>query len=315
MAKDKPKTAMAALLDFSTEQDGPIEEPMPVAIRPTFQVQQNINENIGRLIEIEPSQCKLWRYADRPNDELGDLEALAKSLKDHGQQEPILVRPTAEDSQQPYEIIFGNRRWRAASLADIKIQAICKPITDQQAALYQKEENENRKELSDYARAISYRAQIDGGVFKSETELSKFLGISKQSLNDLMAYLRVPENIRIAIRGFKYLPKSTVIKIATCAKNKDYADAIMMLSEKISSKSINATNLEKKLQEYLSPKMASTTDVYVKKNDDGKSIFKFKRQANGSIVITIGRAVALTLDENNLMDQFADAIEASRNHT
>lgn len=325
MAKNKPKSAMASLLDFSNA----IEETEDLKLFETkdeslsradiFPTSESIevenktsqDDKLGRLIMIDPAQCKLWRYADRPNDELGDLQTLAKSLKEHGQQEPILVRPTTKDSKHPYEIIFGNRRWRAAQLAEIKLQAICKPITDQEAALFQKEENENRKELSDYARATSYRSQIDGGVFKSETELSKFLGISKQTLNDLMSYLRVPENIRIAIRGFKFLPKSTVIKIASLSKQKDQAEAIIALADKISTKKINASNIERKVQECISPKLVNAVDVYIKRDENGKSIFKLKHQANGSIAITIPRPVATKLDENKLMDQLNEIITRS----
>lgn len=270
--------------------------------------------NDNRLITIDPNDCVLWPFSDRPSDELGDIAALAESLKEHGQQEPVLVRQNKQHNQYHYEIIFGNRRWRAAQIAGIKLLAICKDVSDQQASLCQKEENENRKELSDYARAISYRAQIDGGVYKNEAELSKFLGISKQALSDLMAYLRVPESLREVIGNFKSLSKKMVTKLAALSKDKEILEVLLHLAPKISDQSITTTTLDKNIQAFLSPGIRKSKLIqssFEKRNSSGELTYKTTLQDTGDISLFIHRRVinaaqmeTLHLKFNHFLEQF-----------
>ena len=283
---------MAALLDF-TEQKTEAEI-LPVSktqadfsnIALKESVMQSFGDQSNHIITIDPNDCILWPFSDRPSDELGDIESLAKSLKEHGQQEPILVRENRQNTPHRYEIIFGNRRWRAAHFAHISVIAICKNISDQEASLCQKEENENRKELSDYARAMSYRAQIDGGVYRNETELSKFLGISKQALNDLMAYLRVPDVLRNAISHYKNLSKKMAIKLAVLSKNSDYLDVLLHLAPKISDQTITTTNIDQRVQSFLSP--GRNKKAFLLSHPEKRDpFFQTQLKSNGEAIIKV----------------------------
>jgi ParB family chromosome partitioning protein len=333
MSRKKPQSAMAALLDFAQTtvaepiiENPEIEKPRifstekkwhdVTAIENTPVVETRSNMQ-ATLLHINPEDCIVWRFSDRPSDELGDIDALAQSLKEHGQQEPILVRHNRQDTAHAYEVIFGNRRWRAAQIAKIKLIAICKDLTDQQAALCQKEENENRKELSDYARAMSYRAQLDGGVFKNESELSKVLGISKQALNDLMAYLRVPEPLREAISNYKSLSKKMVTKLASLSKDKDMLDVLMLLSPKISDQSVTTANLEKHIQSYLTPGVKRNPFVNAELqacDAEGKLLYKTRLQNNGEMTVQIARSVVHTQQMENLHQQFASFLKGFMNY-
>lgn len=324
MSRKKPQSAMAALLDFTDaavsvdtaiaetriSSDSNLWDAHATEQHNTMRSETMISEkNVSQLISIDPADCILWRFSDRPSDELGDIDSLAISLKEHGQQEPILVRKNTQKTQHRYEIIFGNRRWRAAQLAKIKLLAICKDISDQQASLFQKEENENRKELSDYARAMSYRAQIDGGIYKNEAELSKVLGISKQALNDLMAYLRVPEILRESIGSFKNLSKKMVTKLAALSKDKDILDVLMHLAPKISDQTVTTTTLDKHIQVFLSPgvkKNKLLQPVFEKKNQQGEIQFKTTVQNTGDIVVHINRRWVNPVQAEALHVKFAE---------
>ncbi|OGT46131.1 MAG: hypothetical protein A3E82_00505 [Gammaproteobacteria bacterium RIFCSPHIGHO2_12_FULL_38_11] len=314
MSRKKPQSAMAALLDFTEVPvlaetrissdanlwDKEAVETTKANIMNSYTkafVEQNTfsTEKVSsndQLITVNPDDCVLWAFSDRPSDELGDIHALAESLKVHGQQEPILVRENRKNNHHKYEIIFGNRRWRAAQIAGIKLLAICKDVSDQQASLFQKEENENRKELSDYARAMSYRAQIDGGIYKNEAELSKFLCISKQALNDLMAYLRVPELLREGISNFKNLSKKMVTKLAALSKDKEILDVLIHLAPKISDQSITTSTLDKHIQSFLLPgvrKQKLIQSSFEKRNTSGELIFKTVLQNTGDVSLLIQR--------------------------
>ncbi|OGT32625.1 MAG: hypothetical protein A3C44_04515 [Gammaproteobacteria bacterium RIFCSPHIGHO2_02_FULL_39_13] len=313
MSRKKPQSAMAALLDFTqnvTAENPAIEKEL---LQSVF-IEERMNDvALNQLIMIDPTDCILWRFSDRPSDELGDIDALACSLKEHGQQEPILVRKNRQNTSHAYEIIFGNRRWRAAQLANIKLIAICKDVDDQQAALFQKEENENRKELSDYARAMSYRAQLDGGVFKNETELSRVLGISKQALNDLMAYLRVPEALREMIGNYKSLSKKMVTKLAALSKDRAMLDVLILLAPKISDQSITTTTLDKHIQSYLSPgvkKNLLLNKEYEKRNASGQWLYKTKLHNNGEVLLHIARNTIAAHQMEMLHSQFSHFLES-----
>lgn len=291
MANNKPKSAMASLLDFASDNPvaSKIDKPVTQTYEYNIQQEEGDNKNINtanEIIELSPSDCVLWQFADRPQEELGDISQLAQSMKMHGQQEPALVRP-ASSGKYKYEIIFGNRRWRAAAQVDIKLLAVVKELNDKEAARCQKEENENRQHLSDYARALSYRSQIDSGVFSTEKELAQYLGISKQTLNDIMAYLRVPAEIRESISNFRYLSKSMVIKLAFLAKKKENIIKISKLGLKISEGKVTTGNIEKLLdgddKECTTPHDGST--LHLEKNHSGEVLFKAKKKSNRRVVI------------------------------
>ena len=306
MSRKKPQSAMAALLDFS---DNTLSEDITTTVVESDEKVSEIKKvntfndpflNESRILEISPDECILWPYADRPIDELGDIESLATSIKQHGQQEPVLIRRNKQNTNHKYEIIFGNRRWRASQQANTKLLAVFKDLSDQQAALCQKEENENRKELSDYARALSYKSQIDGGVFKSETELSKFLGISKQTLNDIMSFLRVPEILRDKIKGYKYLSKKMVTKLASLSKDKDKLDVLIHLADKIGDKIITTSNIDEYVHKFLTPKNTVKNlenKFLIKKTASGKTLLKTQKKANGDIYLKIDKGL---IKENNL---------------
>lgn len=255
---------------------------------------------------LEPDNCRPWIFADRPTEEMGDLEALAKSIKEHGQQEPVLAR-LASDGK--YEIIFGNRRWRACKKIQSRLLAIVKPVTDQEAAVFQNEENENRKDLSDLARARSYKLQVESGVFPSEAALSKALGISTQSLNDIMAFNRVPEELSDLIPNFRELSRKTVVKLAVLAKNKKHLPALKKLANKIGNKKITAANLEAELMKSEVGKTVPPTSVLAGLNKEGKKLFTINKKASGSVTVQLTRAAAENVDIEKLRKTLLDMLQ------
>lgn len=306
----KPKSAMAALLSggmnlsnsmvaevgiSAREEDARSYEPRPSR---DLNTSKSIEKN--SLVTVDPLECCLWRFADRPEDELGDIESLAHSMKEHGQQEPILIRPNTQKTPFKYEIIFGNRRWRAAKLAGIKIEAIFKEVSDQQAALCQKEENENREKLSDYARALSYSAQIDRGVFRSEVELSHELGINPKTFNDLMSFIRIPEELRTAIPNFRNISRKMAIKLSVLSKKKENLAVLLKLANDIGNHKITSTTIDLALaRNQQQTQTRPISEMLEARNQSGQVIAKLKKTANGKIQVEFSsRAVeSLTLEQ------------------
>lgn len=239
---------------------------------------------------LDPKLCAPWKFADRPEDEMGNIDELSEAIANFGQQQPILVRPVINNSETAFEIIFGNRRWRACKKRGLKVLAIVKNVTNQEAALYQKEENENREDLSDLARAKSFKALLDTGIFISENELSKSLGISKQNLNDLMAFNRIPQNLVDAIPNFKAVPRKVVAKLAALSKDERILNVLIKLAPKIGTKEINSSNIELFINKALDTKNIKQLSKQIQvRNNNGSLMFILKQANDGKVNVVINK--------------------------
>lgn len=262
------------------------------------------------LIEISPSNCKPWEFSDRNDAELGNIEELANSIQNAGQQEPALVRPIknfhlSSDPTIKYEIIFGNRRWRACKLAGKNLLAIVRELTDQEAAIAQKEENENRQDISDFAKAIHYKRLIDLGVFSNENQLAIKLNIKRNSLHDLMSFNRIPKEIIEVIPNMYQISQRMAVKLAGLAKNQENLDVLILLAPKISAGKIPSASLEKMVNEI---KTGKKTEVTTKKSipvvgKGGAEIFTIREDSNGAPCIVLHKASrqAINIDELKML--------------
>lgn len=131
--------------------------------------------------QLTPCECKPWKYANRHQNNYGDLEALVLSIKSHSQLQPGLVRlhPKPHDNIQ-YEVIFGCRRLKACEQLGIPFLVVVQDkLSDQDAAGFQYDENKKRSDSSPYSDALIYRRMLDENVFATDRELANMLGISK----------------------------------------------------------------------------------------------------------------------------------------
>ena len=257
------------------------------------------------LIEVSPSICRPWDFSDRHDSELGNIEELATSIEKAGQQEPILVRPikNAHLSESPnikYEIIFGNRRWRACKLIGKNLLAIVRNIDDQEAAFAQKEENENRADIGDYSRSIHYKRLIDAKVFSNENQLALKLNIPRNRINDLMSYTRIPKQLLEAIPNIHLLSQRLAIKLAVLSKNPENIEALLQLAPKIGANKVSSTAIERLVNETKNGNADSSskksTPVVGK---GGAEIFTIREDSNGAPCIVLHKATrqAINMDE------------------
>lgn len=103
---------------------------------------------------------------DGPRDRLSisdeDVRDLAESIKAHGQQVPIMVRPLADGSGR-YRIVYGRRRLRALRLAGLPAKALIRSLSDEQAILAQGQENSLRLDPSFIEKAMFVTELADAG--------------------------------------------------------------------------------------------------------------------------------------------------------
>ena len=140
-----------------------------------------------RLSQIEPK-------ADQPRkhfDEEALLE-LSDSIKRHGLLQPIIVR---ESAQGYYQIIAGERRWRASKLAGLdEIPAIIMQTDELEAAEIAIIENIQREDLNPYEEATAYKALIDQYGLTQE-EVSEKVGKSRSAVANSMRLLDLPDDV------------------------------------------------------------------------------------------------------------------------
>lgn len=263
----------------------------------------------GILVEISTASCKPWDFSDRDEAELGNIEELANSIQLAGQQEPILVRPIKSSSLHSnspikYEIVFGNRRWRACKLIGKNLLAIVRDISDQEAALAQKEENENRQDISDYSRAIHYRRLIDAKVFENENQLAMKLNIHRNLINNLMSYTRIPKSLLDVIPNIHHLSQRMAMKLASLSRIPDNLEILILLAPKIGDGKITSTNIDKTIEEIKIGSPVPTTKKSIPViGKGGAEIFTIREDSNGAPCIVLHKASrqAINIDELKIM--------------
>lgn len=127
----------------------------------------------------------------RQNFDVEALNELAKSIEEHGLLQPVLVRPLGNK----YEIIAGERRYRAAKIANIEfLPVVIKDITDNEAFEIALVENLQREDLSIIEEAHAYKNMIEKFNYSQE-EVAKKIGKSRVHVANTLRILNLPPEI------------------------------------------------------------------------------------------------------------------------
>ena len=123
-----------------------------------------------------------------------DLEELAQSLKAHGIVQPIVVRPVAGSSER-YEIIAGERRWRAAQRAGLHdVPVTILDVSDREALELAIVENVQRADLNPVEEARGYQALIDEFEY-SQAQLGETIGKSRVHVTNTLRLMKLPPSV------------------------------------------------------------------------------------------------------------------------
>jgi len=127
-------------------------------------------------------------------DEAG-LDELAESLRHRGVLQPLLVRPRA-DAPDHYEIVAGERRWRAAQRAQVhSVPALVRDLTDRETLEVALVENLQRQDLNPMEEAEGYRRLLDEFSHTQEA-LADAVGKSRSHVANTLRLLGLPEGVR-----------------------------------------------------------------------------------------------------------------------
>lgn len=124
-----------------------------------------------------------------------DLADLTESLKAKGIVQPILVRPSAGKTDR-YEIIAGERRWRAAQRAGLyEAPIVIRDVTDQEALEIAIIENVQRADLNPIEEAMGYE-QLTAEFEYSQGQLAKVIGKSRSHVANTLRLLKLPNSVK-----------------------------------------------------------------------------------------------------------------------
>lgn len=150
-------------------------------------IREVIEEERSKLMEISTSDIVANEGQPRKNFNEEDLKDLAASIEKYGIIQPLLLKK----KEDKYEIIAGERRFRAAKLACLeKVPAIVKDITDHESSRIAIIENIQRKDLNPVEEAMSYRHLLDSQDL-TQKELAEEIGKSRQYIGNTIRLLNL----------------------------------------------------------------------------------------------------------------------------
>ena len=146
---------------------------------------------------LQPSPLQPRRYFAED-----DLAGLAESIRAKGVMQPLLVR-RASDGADHFEIVAGERRWRAAQLAGLhELPIIIHELSDRDALEVALLENVQRQDLSPLEEAEGYRRLLDE-FGHTQDALATVLGKSRSHIANLLRLLGLPEPVRTMLEAGK----------------------------------------------------------------------------------------------------------------
>lgn len=163
--------------------------------------------HIGTMLPlqfIEPN-------ADQPRTQLGNIEELASSVREKGVLEPILVRHIGPNR---YQIISGERRYRAATMAGLdEIPAIELDVDDKEQLEIALIENIQRKDLTTFEEAEGLLILQQKFNYTHE-KISQVIGKSRTTVTETLLINDIPDRIRVMIREAGITSKSVLVQVA-----------------------------------------------------------------------------------------------------
>jgi ParB family chromosome partitioning protein len=152
-----------------------------------------------QLMQIPVDLLSRGKYQPRVDMREESLQELADSIKAQGIIQPIVVRPVGvpEDNQpQRYEIVAGERRWRAAQLAGLhEIPAVLRRIDDEHAIALALIENIQREDLNPLEEALALSRLINEFQLTHQ-QAAEAVGRSRAAVSNLLRLLDLPQAIR-----------------------------------------------------------------------------------------------------------------------
>ena len=232
-------------------------------------------------------------YQPRKEFDGEKLDELAQSIKENGVIQPIIVR------QSPvigYEILAGERRYRASLLAGLRsIPAVVKQLSDQEMMVQSIIENLQRENLNPIEEARAYESLVEKGF--THAEIADKMGKSRPYISNSIRLLSLPEQIISEVENGKLSQAHARSLVGLNKEQQDYFFQ-RIIEEDISVRKLEALLTEKKQkklqkndhfiqneEEQLKKLLGLDVEIKLSKKDSGKIIISFSNQEEYSRII------------------------------
>ena len=264
------------------------------------------------IIEIDTNDVYVSQYkVDRDRLDFEKLEHLADNMLSVGQLQPCTVRHNPQNGKA-YELIFGERRYRAAILRNLKLKVVVKDIDIATSALQLLSENRNREDNSDYSLYLQINKFVSNNILKQKDIVDK-TGISKQKISKLMCFSKLPEIITNKISDMSKISATTAEAIYAVTKSNDNIDAIISISDKIETGEYGHSKILSYVKKYNSKTHdeSSNTKIY---GSDGRHLFTIRKDNNKCQSIHFPKDIMALfnndrLNRDNMYEALKDFIE------
>ncbi len=190
---------LSALLGDYTGARNVVENPEPTA-----------SGNAPSTDEVAPAQIAIDRIVPNPKQPRrtfieAELEELAESIRTKGVIQPILLRPDPANAEM-FEIIAGERRWRAARRAGLSaMPAVVREMDDREMLEIAIIENVQRSDLNAVEEAEAYKSLIDR-FGRTQESVAQQVGKSREHVSNTLRLLNLPEDVREHVREGRLSP-------------------------------------------------------------------------------------------------------------
>ena len=244
----------------------------------------------GELRHIPIEFLQRGKYQPRRDMSPEALEDLANSIRKQGVMQPIVIRPVGE---QKYEIIAGERRWRASQLAGLdKVPVIVKDVADDAAIAMALIENIQREDLNPIEEAIALQ-RLQQEFELTQQEVADAVGKSRTTVTNLLRLMSLKEDVRKMLehgdiemghaRAILGLPenqqsmaaKTVVAKGMTVRQTESLVRKLQEDSSRKLTQKTEPSQDIKILEEELSAKMGCPVTVQHEAKGKGKVIIKY----------------------------------------
>ena len=241
------------------------------------------------VTEIPVEELAPGQYQPRKRMHKDTLEELSDSIKQQGVLQPIVVRKQASGL---YEIVVGERRWRAAQLAGLEtVPSIIKDINNSQAARISLIENLQREDLNamDQARGLQ-RLQMEFNL--SQEDLGSAVGKSRSSITNLLRLTKLSQDVQKMLEQ-GMIEMGHARALLSLKEEKQAALARDIVKRKLSVREVeglvskeNTTTKPKErkdtkdpntkqIEKEISEEIGATTEITIKKRGGGKLTINF----------------------------------------
>ncbi len=237
------------------------------------------------LVALRIDQIRPGRYQPREAMNGASLEELKASIKQRGVIQPVIVRPIAHGI---YELVAGERRWRAAQAVGLQeIPAIVRALSDQETLEWSLIENIQREGLNPLEEANALQRLVEEFGYTQEA-LADALGKERSSVANVLRLLKLPEEIQRALRDGTIAAGHAKVLLGVEGRSKQ-----LELCAVISAKQLSVRQLEELAGQW-QPKARRTRRVpepHVKALEDelrqllGTKVTLSERKRGGRVII------------------------------